>query len=178
MNDQTSYSVFYKLSLRLVINETEVVNINNSDIVSLSIMNQYDSKTYPMIRLRLYPDITLLQKITKYPDALELRGSLDGGVYRVKTNETADIVSPTQSLQMGMKVYFEYKNTPTSDMDKYQDGLPKPLFCFILCFNAGRSSLLIVKLLTFVAINVSDVNTFSISDSDTTETFANSVCIK
>ena len=125
MNDQTSYSVFYKLSLRLVINETEVVNINNSDIVSLSIMNQYDSKTYPMIRLRLYPDITLLQKITKYPDALELRGSLDGGVYRVKTNETADLVSPTQSLQMGMKVYFEYKNTPTSDMDKYQDGLPK-----------------------------------------------------
>ena len=49
--------------LRLVINESEVINISNGDIVSLSILNQYDEKVHPMIRLRLYSDISLLQKI-------------------------------------------------------------------------------------------------------------------
>jgi hypothetical protein len=125
MTDNATYSVFYKMNLRFVIDESETVYISNGDVVSLSILNQYDIKTFPMIRLRLYSDISLLQKLTKYPDALELRGSLDGGVYRIINNESPELIKPTKSISLSFKVYFEFKNTPTSEMDQYQDGIKK-----------------------------------------------------
>lgn len=125
MNENVTYSVFYKPNLRLVINESENVSINKSDIVSISFMNQYDTKSYPMIRLRLYSDITLLQKLTGNPDAIEIRGSIDGCIYMISNNDSPQPIKPTKSIQFGMKVYIEYKNTPTSEMDKYVNGIPK-----------------------------------------------------
>lgn len=125
MTEQAVYSVYYRINLRFVINESEVINISNGDIVSLSILNQYDEKVHPMIRLRLYSDISLLQKITEYPDAIEIRGSMDGGIYRIINNETPTLVKPVKSIQISHKVYFEFKNTPTSTMDQYQNGLKK-----------------------------------------------------
>ena len=124
-NNKISYSVFYKMNLRFVLNGTDTISISNGDIVSLSFMSQFDTKIYPMIRLRLYSDITLLQKITKYPDTLEIRGSLDGGVYKIQDNESPVLIQPTQSVPLTYKVYFEFKNTPTSDMDMYENGLKR-----------------------------------------------------
>lgn len=124
MNDNVAYSVFYKMHLRLIVNN-ENVEISNSDIVSLTLLNQYDTKTYPMFRLRLYSDLTLLQKLTDNPDTIELRGSLDGGVYKIQTNDSPSLVKPTKSIPVGMKVYIEFKNTPTSEMDKYENGILK-----------------------------------------------------
>lgn len=125
MNNEQSYSVFYRMDIRLIVNKSEVIEISPSDIVSLTIMSQYDTATYPMIRLRLYADITMLQDIVEYPDKLELRGALDGGVYRIEPNASPVQVSPVPSIQMSYKVYIEYKNTPTSKMDQYVNGLPR-----------------------------------------------------
>ena len=59
----STYSTLYQINLRFVIDGTDNISISNSDIVSISIINQYDTKTYPMFRLRLYSDITLLQDL-------------------------------------------------------------------------------------------------------------------
>ena len=119
------YLTYYKLNLMVIVKEKTILNINQSDIVSLAIVNNYDTKTYPMIRLRLFTDITFLQALTDAPDELRLAGTIDGGIYRLIPNETPVIVSPTQSINLSMKVYIEYKNTPTSKMDKYVNGMPR-----------------------------------------------------
>lgn len=124
MNDNVAYSVFYKINLRLLV-DNKNYQISNSDIVSISILNQYDTKTYPMFRLRLYSDLTLLQTLTDNPDSIELRGTIDGGVYQISTNESPTLVKPTKSIPVGLKAYIEFKNTPTSEMDKYENGVLK-----------------------------------------------------
>ena len=125
MADTNKYSVMYRLNLRFVINQQDVIQISAGDIVSVSINNRYDDKTYPMFRLRLYSDLSVLQSLTDNPDGIELRGSFDGGIYRmVENTKTPILVKPTQSIQISMKGYIEYKNTPTSKMDQYANGLP------------------------------------------------------
>lgn len=121
----STYSTLYRINLRFVIDGTDNISISNSDIVSISIINQYDTKTYPMFRLRLYSDITLLQTLTSRVSSIEIRGSIDGGIYKLESNQSPILISPTQSIPVSLKVYMEYKNTPTSDMDKYVNGIPK-----------------------------------------------------
>jgi hypothetical protein len=122
-----NFSAFYKLDLSILINEEKIIPINLSDIVSITIANEYDSKSYPLFRIRLFTDITFLQSITEYPDKLKVIGTIDGGIYRYYKNETPELVYPTKSINLGMSVYIEYKNTPTSEMDKYVNGLPKTM---------------------------------------------------
>lgn len=129
MVDQNKYSVLYTVNLRFVINGVENIAISSGDIVSISIMNQFDTATYPMFRLRLFSDLSILQSLTDNPDNIELRGSFDGGVYRMggTNNEEPVLVYPTQSIQIALKAYIEFKNTPTSKMDQYVNGLPRTI---------------------------------------------------
>ena len=54
--------------------------ISQSDIVSIAMINNYDTMTYPIIRVRLYSDISLIENLTEYPDDIHIRCNLDGGI--------------------------------------------------------------------------------------------------
>ena len=117
------YQVMYKVGLNLSVNG-ECYKINPADIVSISIINNYDTMTYPIIRIRINTDLELIQNVMEYPDEIEMLGNLNGAIYNVNTEEQAgpQMVSGATSINFNMKVYVENKNMPTSKMDQYRDG--------------------------------------------------------
>ena len=116
------YQVMYDVTLALSVNG-EVYSVNPSDIVSISMIHNYDTMTYPIVRIHLYCDLTLIQNIAEYPDAIEMIGNLEGNVYRLSDEqEKPTIVSGAKNLSFNMKVYIENKNMPTSIMDQYREG--------------------------------------------------------
>lgn len=126
MDNRNKYSSLYKVSFTLIIEDKETINIPTSDIVSVSIINNYDTMTYPIIRVRLYSDISLIQKISEHVDKLHLRGNLDGGIYQMNSNDKSPtLVSPIKSIPLHMKIFIESKNIPTSYMDQYENGKKK-----------------------------------------------------
>ena len=116
------YQVMYKVGLNLSVNG-ECYKINPADIVSISIINNYDTMTYPIIRVRINTDLELIQNIMEYPDEIEMLGNLNGAIYNVNTEEQGgpQMVSGATSINFNMKVYVEHKNLPTSKMDQYRD---------------------------------------------------------
>ena len=117
------YQVMYKVGLNLSVNG-ECYTINPADIVSISIINNYDTMTYPIIRIRINTDLELIQNVMEYPDEIEMLGNLNGAIYNVNTEEQSgpQMVSGATSINFNMKVYVENKNMPTSKMDQYRDG--------------------------------------------------------
>lgn len=126
-NNTDNYSVLYKINIGLVLNKTEIINVASSDIVSVMMLNNYDRATYPIIRVRLYSDISLMQKLVEYPNDISIRCNMDGGIYRMNDdiNKSPTICKSTKSISFQLKVYLENKNTPTSTSDSYEDGLKK-----------------------------------------------------
>ena len=82
--------------------------------------------TYPIIRVRLYSDISLIENLTEYPDDIHIRCNLDGGIYKINDDVKSPVlVNSSSSVSFAMKVYLENKNTPTSVADQYVDGIKK-----------------------------------------------------
>ena len=104
-----------------------IINIPSSDIVSFSMIHNYDTMTFPIIRLRLYSDISIIQMMTEYPNDIHIRGNLDGGIYEMndEENKSPTIVNSIKNIPFQLKVYIENKNIPTSSMDQYGDGMKK-----------------------------------------------------
>jgi len=128
MPDSEKYSVFYTMELHFVINGKDIVKIDHDDIVSFTISNQYDTMTYPMIRLRLYSDLSVLQALADDPDNIRLRGSIDSMLYEVSDKDSPKPVSAISGGRgIDLKVYMEMKNIASSKMDKYSDGLPRSI---------------------------------------------------
>jgi hypothetical protein len=118
------YSTLYSIDFRLNANG-EIIKISPGDVVSFLIDNDYDGNTYPIVRLRLYSDLTVIQKIAECPDNLYINASITGGIYAMSTDSTPVMIKPTKGFSFFMKVYLEYKNIPTSTMDQYVNGLPR-----------------------------------------------------
>lgn len=125
------FSVLYKISLILIVdniitNERETLNIPNSDIVSFTIINNYDTATFPILRLRMYTDISNLEKLTSSSNSIDVRMNLDAGIYRMnEQNKSPVIVSGATNMSLALKGYIENKNTPTSIADQYNNGIKK-----------------------------------------------------
>ena len=123
LNDK--FLTLYKVSMSLIINGN-INMISQSDIVSIAIINNYDTMTYPIIRVRLYSDISLIENLTEYPDDIHIRCNLDGGIYKINDDVKSPVlVNSSNSVSFAMKVYLENKNTPTSVADQYVDGIKK-----------------------------------------------------
>lgn len=121
------YSTLYSMNFRIIVDKFKTITISPGDVVSLTISNDYDRSTYPIIRLRIYSDLSVIQNIAEYPDALELRASVTGGIYQMSTDQTPRLIKPTKGFDFSAKIYLEYKNIPTSPMDQYQNGLPRSM---------------------------------------------------
>jgi len=120
---EKTYQTLYTVNLVLSVHGTNY-QINQSEIVSISFMHNYDTHIFPIIRIRLQSDLELLQNITEYPDEIEMVGNLYGNIYLLEDDQSKPtIVNGAHNIQFNMKVYIENKNMPTSTMDQYRDGV-------------------------------------------------------
>ena len=123
------YSVLYRPSLVLQTKGTDgaTINISPSDIVSMTIIHDFDNATFPIIRIRLYSDLSIMEKLTQYPDQIFVRLYMTGMVYRMadQDNKSPTPVTGAKSLSFSLKGYIENKNIPTSIMDQYDHGIKK-----------------------------------------------------
>jgi len=119
------YQTLYDVSLCVKISNVDVVTIPVSDIVSITIINNYDTSTFPIIRYRLMIDSSIIQNMLEYSDELSIMNTLNGNVYMYDTDDHSKpfAVAGASSLNINMKAYVEYKNTPTSKYDQYQNGI-------------------------------------------------------
>ena len=103
------------------------INITKDDIISVAIINNFDGALYPIIRIRLYADLSIMEQITQAPDDLYVTMDILGNVYDTasdKETNTKMICSATPINIVG-KVYLENKNIATSTADDYENGLKK-----------------------------------------------------
>ena len=119
---ENRYQTMYRVTMALGVNG-ETYNVSPSNIVSVAMIHNYDTMTYPIIRVRLYCDLALIQNITEYPDEITMIGNFDAGVYLIKDQEKPTLVDGATSFSFSMKAYIENKNIPTSKMDQYRDGV-------------------------------------------------------
>lgn len=121
-----TFQVLYKINLNIILDDNTTLNISSSDIVSISIINNYDSMYFPIIRLRLYSDVENILSIVESVDSIRCYISFSGGVYRINSDESSPtIVKPTNPMSFNMKGYIENKNIPTSTLDQYENGIKK-----------------------------------------------------
>lgn len=107
----------------------ESLVVSPSDIVSISIINEYDTNTYPIVRIRLYTDITTYHTLSESPHDIWVNMNLDGGIYKMAgqtdENNSPQLVKPVKSLNINMKGYIEKQNAPSSKYDDYENGIKK-----------------------------------------------------
>lgn len=117
------YSVLYKIRLNFIVNN-EVLEMSSSDIVSIAYICNYDTMTHPIIRARLYTDLSNIQMLCDDPDDIYVKLSFDGNMYKVdNSSQTVTPVSRASSITFQLKGYIETKNIPSSKYDQYKDGV-------------------------------------------------------
>jgi hypothetical protein len=123
----SKYATLYKLTLALIF-DGEVIEIPTSDVVSVMIGHNFDTMVHPILRFRLYSDISLMQRISEKPDQIFVRANLDGGIYRTSEDhedKSSTLIRPTEPITLSMKVYINHKNIATSSMDQWKDGVKR-----------------------------------------------------
>lgn len=128
------YSNLYKIACSVQCKPgdaaTKNISMSSSDIVSISYIHNYDKATFPIIRVRLYVDLTMFEYIADYPDDIYVVLSYDSVVCNMNYqqnngNGNVQIVDAGTSTSIRYKAYLENKNTPTSIMDSYDQGIEK-----------------------------------------------------
>lgn len=97
-------------------------NVKSSDIISVSIIHRYDTATYPIIRLRMYADMGVVENINDDPDHIFISLYLSGNIYRIEEDDHI-IVQPINPLRISGNGYIENKNIPVSRMEQYKMGI-------------------------------------------------------
>lgn len=125
MAAEDKYVTLYKPNISIVL-PNDTLDIDLADIVSISFIHNYDTMTYPIIRVRLYSDISVIQTICDNPDDIEVRGNLAGMIYRMNDNDKSPVmVSYAKEVAFRLKGYIENKNIPSSKFDQYEFGIKK-----------------------------------------------------
>lgn len=124
---KNNYSTLYRIAMSVQTNDNKNnFSIPTSDIISISMIHNYDTATFPIIRVRLYTDLDTMEYLTEYPDQIYVKMNMIGGVYRMDDeNKSPIMVSGANNISFTLKGYIENKNTPTSIMDQYENGIKK-----------------------------------------------------
>lgn len=118
------YNTMYKLNGWIASGSEYRQVLSGSDIVSIAIINQYDTATYPIIRIRVFADMNMIENINENPDDTLVGITLTGGVYRTDQNSnTTSLVYPTNEISFSGYGYIENKNIPVSKIDQFKMGL-------------------------------------------------------
>lgn len=100
--------------------------MKSSEIVSITFINDYDTKTFPIVRIRLSADISVMEMIAEYPNDIYIELNLFGNMYKMNSeNKTPECVDYASNMRCMLKGYIENKNTPTSTIDQYLNGIKK-----------------------------------------------------
>ena len=121
------YSVLYKVSVNVSVNN-QTYNIPTSSIISIAMIHQYDTLSFPIIRIKLETDLSILQNLLEYPDDITILGSLQANMYRIDhtdENIQINVVNGATNIPFTLKAYIENKNMPTSKMDQYDNGIQR-----------------------------------------------------
>lgn len=129
------FSALYKIGCTVQCNpgenESSIVTISPSDLVSISFIHNYDTATFPIIRLRAYVDLTNFEAIVNDPDNVYVSLNFTGLICNMNESQqlegsgTVQVVDGGYSASNCYKAYIENKNTPTSIMDSYEHGIKK-----------------------------------------------------
>ena len=123
------YTSLFEINTYIYNGKERGIVLSNDDIISLSIIHDYDHAFFPIIRLRLYIDLPKLAYINEDPNNILVSMVLNGDVYGI--NEESSEKSYTKrgcSWCVGfgdsspMYGYIETKNNPYSKFDNYQMG--------------------------------------------------------
>lgn len=131
MNMAEAYSTLYRLNISIGGKGSNDwgFNVPTADIVSVSFIHNYDVAMYPIIRIRLYTDLSYLQMMTDDPDNIHIALNFQGNVYKMNKNDASDgngslqIVDGSSNWCNSLKAYIENKNALTSRMDNYDHGI-------------------------------------------------------
>lgn len=116
------YNMMYRIGIGLHVGGS-YIRINSSDIVSIAILHRYDSATYPIVRVRFYADMALIENINEDPDAILMVGRITAHVMRTDPETNANtICNVGSSYDFSARAYLENKNIPVSQMDQYKMG--------------------------------------------------------
>lgn len=124
----TIYNVGYTCN-RVAISIGEKPNITTysiqaSNLISVAFIHNYDTATYPIIRLRMYADMEVVENINVDPDHIYITLSMFGNIYKIdKETDTHTIVKPVNAINISGNGYIENKNIPVSKMDQYKLGI-------------------------------------------------------
>ena len=123
------YTSLFEINTYIYNGKERGIMLSNDDIISLSIIHDYDHAFFPIIRLRLYIDLPKLAYINEDPNNILVSMVLSGDVYGI--NEESSEKSYTKRglswfVNFGdsspMYGYIETKNNPYSKFDNYQMG--------------------------------------------------------
>ena len=123
------YSVMYEINSTISIGvgtntDPTIMQIQPSDIVSIAIVHRYDTATYPIIRMRIYADMSLMELINTDPDNVYAGFNAVGGIYKTDSDSnTTSLVAAVKTVSVYGKAYIENKNIPVSKMDQYKQGV-------------------------------------------------------
>lgn len=127
-----NYSVLYKINLTLSTksenNVHENIKIPSSDIVSISFINEYDTATFPIIRVRLYSDLKVIEQLTSAPDNIYVNIRFDGRIYDMNTSDDKKSPTPVTGAcdkTLFLKGYIENKNILVNKFDSYDNGIKR-----------------------------------------------------
>lgn len=125
MSTTDKFVTLYKPNISLVL-PSERLSVPASDIVSISFIHNYDTMTYPIIRVRLYSDISIIQSLCEYPNDIEVRGTLTSMIYKMNAEVKSPVpVAHAKEISFKLKGYIENKNIPSSKFDQYEFGIKK-----------------------------------------------------
>lgn len=143
------YTTLYEIGITVNNGKASPMVLSNDDIISLSIINDYDYAIFPIIRLRLFIDLDKYTYINEDPNNLSLTFNCMGGVYKINQtdNGTTQVkIISTGSADFGingiLNGYVETKNNAYSKYDNYQMGtkrdsslntnnkIPLTVFCY------------------------------------------------
>ena len=122
------YTSLYEFTISIYNGIEDTIILSNDDVVSISIINDYDYAFFPIMRLRLYIDLPKLAYINEDPNNLLIGFSCNGSINKI--NESEDSVTYTriksftslENYSSGLYGYVETKNNPYSKYDNYQMG--------------------------------------------------------
>lgn len=124
------YSTLCEFRISLCNNISTPIILSADDVVSISIQQDYDTSLFPMIRVRLYTDITTLTYINENPKNLDITMSNTGMIYELNQDGTRSnkaICGGNIKIyeNIRLRCYIDSKNSPYTKYDNYQQGIKK-----------------------------------------------------
>jgi hypothetical protein len=124
------YTTLCEFQISLCNNISSPLILSKDDVVSIAVQQDFDKSMFPMIRVRLYTDITTLTYINENPKNLDITISNVANVYELNQDGSRDdkiIEAGSVGIYTDkrLRCYIESKNAPYTKFDNYQQGIKK-----------------------------------------------------